>query len=133
MWLQIALPIFTAMAGAAGGFAFGRIGSAMDRRREQREAEAARAPQFSLTWYNGDTYRVTNGGDMAASNIRIDFGNERFEAQNVVGMPDSPTLDSGESFTFLMLATLGIPMPAQARVYCDELPSGQPVAVPTKG
>ncbi|TKG57950.1 hypothetical protein [Prauserella endophytica] len=127
VWLQIVLPIVT----AGVGFGLGRLGGALDRRRERRDTEAARAPVFEFTWVGGHRYRVMNVGDASASGIRLHFDDERFEAQNVVDMPDPvPALQPGESFTFMMVGTMGLPLPHQIRLFCDELPDGKPLPVP---
>jgi hypothetical protein len=127
LWLQICLPFLTAFL----GFGLGRLGGAVDRRRQRREVAALRAPAFVMSWETGHRFRLSNVGDAAATNLRVDFGNEAYRNQKVLDFHEPEVLGPGESFTFLMTNSRVERRPDQVRVSCDELPDvGMPVAVP---
>ncbi len=95
------------------------------------EAEASRAPAFVMTWESGNRFRLKNTGDAPGTNLRVDFGNEAYREQKVLDFEEPALLGPEESFTFMMTSALGgMHRPDQVRVHCDELPEGQPVAVP---
>lgn len=68
LWLQVAIPAATLVS----GFGLGRLSKRLDRRQETRDIEAARAPHFVLRHHAGTTYRLTNDGDAAADEVRVD-------------------------------------------------------------
>ncbi|MFJ8815451.1 hypothetical protein [Amycolatopsis thermoflava] len=130
LWLQISLPIFTALLGGSVGFAFGRVNKALDRRIERKEEEAARAPAFDLTSVSGSKYRLTNIGDARATSITLDLG----DGNRVItrDLPDSFDLVPRQSITFLLMGSWSTGSVDQVMVCCDELADPYPVVVPRR-
>ncbi|NIH79155.1 hypothetical protein [Amycolatopsis viridis] len=98
-------------------------------RRSARPRRSGPVPVFRLEAQPQQWYRLTNTGPVAATGVRIDFG-EHYDRSLTRRLPDSADLPPGESVTFLMLGTWATPRPAELRVSCAELAKPAVVAVP---
>jgi hypothetical protein len=124
-WLQITLPILTALLGGTVGFGFGRLGKVMDRRQERKEAEAAKAPDFMITHVDGVLYRLINDGDVDASGVRFDLsGVPDYQVREA---PEGVRIPIRDGHEFSIMSADELPLPSRLLVVCDQL--SEPVAV----
>ncbi|MET8997090.1 hypothetical protein [Amycolatopsis sp. NPDC004169] len=109
-------------------FFAGRASTRLDRRHEQRDAEAAKAPEFTV-WPDGGSLRLQNTGDGPATGIMLDFG--EYPRERVQRLPDGPfDLAEGASIIFYMSSGLNLQKPPDVVVRCAELASPRHVAIP---
>ena len=106
VWMQVVLPIFTALLAGSTGLWFARLGKTLDRRRERLEAEAAaeakrarwlaeKLPRFVLTRYaKGMSFEIVKGYSLEnmsrypATGISVTFAD--YPREKVKGLPDEP-------------------------------------------
>ncbi len=135
VWLQIALPIFTALLGGGVGFAFGRLGKALDRRQERRDAqelqenaEKERKPRFDVQHISGVLYRLVNIGELDASGVHFDDKDESYA--QIGGRPERIHLGIKASHEFNICVTDQLPMPSRILVICDQFDKPEPLYIP---
>ena len=109
---------------AIATFFLGRLSTRLDRRRDRKEIEASRAPDFELTHESGNRFRLSNVGDADATDLTLDFG-ENYNRSMIRQVPDRVDLAAGESFTFLRMESFAVRRPDQVLVSCAELPQSQ--------
>ncbi|MEV4144200.1 hypothetical protein AB0J40_11055 [Amycolatopsis sp. NPDC049691] len=140
LWLQIALPIFTALLGGAAALGFTRLGKALDRRRERldtrKAAEAARTgwlaakaasrlPSFSCRQLQKG-FRLENLSRNPATGISVTFAG--YPREKVKGLPDEPfDLAPYETVDFRLPGTKDLLELPQMWVMCREY--AEPVAI----
>ncbi|UKD58589.1 hypothetical protein L3Q65_18300 [Amycolatopsis sp. FU40] len=134
-WLQIILPIVTALLGGGVGFGFGRLGKALDRRQDRKDAEAARVlaeqmrrPAFAVEHVKGTLYRLVNVGDADAT--RVHFSDRDESYAQIQYRPERVTLGIGAAHEFGILTTDALPLPGRVLVMCDQFDEPVPARVP---
>ncbi|MDX3192107.1 hypothetical protein PV458_27165 [Streptomyces sp. MN03-5084-2B] len=135
VWLQITLPIITALLGGGVGFGFGRLGKALDRRQDQKDAEAARAraeetrrPAFAVEHVRGALYRLVNIGDADATRVRFSDRDESYA--QIQYRPERISLGIGAAHEFGILTAEEMPLPGRVMVMCDQFDKPVPARVP---
>jgi hypothetical protein len=134
-WLQIALPIFTALLGGGVGFGFGRLGKAMDRRQERKDADDAEAkaaqlrkPVFAVEHISGALYRLVNVGEADAT--RVHFSDRDESYAQIGGRPERIALGVHAAHEFNISVTDQLSFPARLLVMCDQFDEPAPVHIP---
>jgi hypothetical protein len=131
VWLQITLPIVTALLGGGVGFGFGRLGKALDRRQDRKDEEVAsvrpeqmRRPAFAIEHVNGALYRLVNIGDADATGVHFSDRDESYA--QIQYRPERISLGIGAAHEFGVLTAEEMRLPGRVMVMCDQ-PDG-PVA-----
>jgi hypothetical protein len=134
VWLQVALPIFTALLGGSVVFGFGRLNKAMDRRQEQKDAETAKAeveqsrrPAFSIEHMSGVLYRLVNTGNAEATGVR--FTGDEEDLQLVGDRPEGIALGLHAGHEFYIASVEELPQPTRILVMCDQFETPTAVRV----
>lgn len=132
VWLQVVLPLFTAVL----GFGFGRLSKVLDRRQERKDAqellakaEKNRKPRFLVDHVRGELYRLVNVGDLGASGVHFDDKDESLA--QISGRPERIQLGIKASHEFYICLTDQLPMPSRLLVACDQLDEPEPVSIPS--
>ncbi|MDQ0377932.1 hypothetical protein [Amycolatopsis thermophila] len=109
-------------------FFLGRLSTRLDRRREAKQAEAAKRPEFAIHRVDGDLYRLLNVGEMDATGVRFDLAG--VEPDQVREGPDGIDLPIRDGHEFYIITAEELPAPSRLLVICDQLDAPGPVAVP---
>jgi type II secretory pathway pseudopilin PulG len=140
--MQVVLPIVTALLAGGAGLWFGRLGKALDRRRERLDVEAAaeaerafllagkraaKLPRFALT-QRVKGYTLENYSRHPATGISVTFTD--YPREKVKGLPDEPfALGSQERVDFRLPGTKDLIEMPQMWVMCAEYANPVPVRV----
>ncbi|WP_410596500.1 hypothetical protein [Amycolatopsis sp. lyj-23] len=131
VWLQIVLPVFTAVL----GFGLGRLSKALDRRQERKDeqalqakAEEARKPRFVVEHVRGELYRLVNVGERDASGVYFDDKDESFT--QIGGRPERIQLGVRAAHEFNICVTDQFQMPSRVLIICDQFDEPEPASIP---
>lgn len=135
VWLQITLPIVTALLGGGVGFGFGRLGKALDRRQDRKDAEVtrvqaeqARRPAFAVEHVSGALYRLVNIGEADAT--RVHFSDRDESYAQIQYRPERISLGIGAAHEFGILTAEAMPLPGRVMVMCDQFDEPESARVP---
>lgn len=152
LWIQVALPIFTALLGGAAGFGFSRLDKNLDRQREWLDAqaaakaaadaakaaadaaaEAARArelaekiPRFSIQ-RSRTGYQLENLSPNPATDISLAF--DDYPREKVKGLPNKPfSLGPMDWVVFRTPTSNKSSQPPRVWIRCAEI--AEPIPLP---